>query len=105
MNISSLTQDISGLAKVNIAGRYKAITTDTWDPNLDSKQRLKAVHLECDKKMERKAKKALANLYGSQSVAFPLGIRMRLVAEYKDVKGNARNIKTIANLRAKQAHF
>ena len=92
MNISSLTQEILGLAKVDIAGWYKAITTDTWDPNLDSAQRLKAVHLECDKKVEQRAKKSLSHLYGSQSVAFPLGIRMRLVAEYKDVKVNARSI-------------
>ena len=30
---------------------------------------------------------------------------MRLVAEYKDIKGNAKNIKQVANLRAKQTHF
>lgn len=30
---------------------------------------------------------------------------MRLVAEYKDVKGNVNNIKKIANLRIKQSHF
>ena len=80
------------MTKVEIAGRYKAITTDTWDPTLDSKKRLKAVHLECDKKVERKAKKTLSALYGSKSNAFPLGIRMRLVAEYKEVKGNALNL-------------
>ena len=30
---------------------------------------------------------------------------MRLVAEYRDVKGNATNITKVVNLRAKQTHF
>ena len=30
---------------------------------------------------------------------------MRLVAEFKEVKGNLVNIKKLANLRGKQAHF
>ena len=30
---------------------------------------------------------------------------MRLVAEYREVKGNVTNIRKLANLRAKQSHF
>ena len=90
---------------VKVAGRFKPILTDKWNPDIDSKKRLKAVHLETARKDERTAKIRLKKLYGSASKSFPLGIRMRLVAEYKDVKGNINNIKKIANLRAKQTHF
>ena len=90
---------------VTIAGRFKPILTDKWNPDIDSKKRLKAVHLETARKDERTAKIGLKKLYGSASKSFPLGIRMRLVAEYKDVKGNINSIKKIANLRAKQTHF
>ena len=105
LHVGSLTSEISALAKVQVAGRFKAILTDTWDPHMDSKKRLKAIHLECDKKDERKARKYLLSVYGSTSTSFPLGIRMRLVAEYRDIKGNPNNLKKVANLRAKQAHF
>ena len=57
MNISSLTTDISILTNIEIAGRYKPILTDSWDPTIKSKKRLKAVHLECDKKVERQVTK------------------------------------------------
>ena len=105
IHIKTLTDEISIMTGVTIAGRFKPILTDKWNPDIDSKKRLKAVHLETARKDERKAKIGLKKLYGSASKSFPLGIRMRLVAEYKDVKGNINSIKKIANLRAKQTHF
>ena len=44
-------------------------------------------------------------LYSTSSTEYPLGIRMRLIPEYRDIKGNVSNIKKVANIRAKQAHF
>ena len=52
-----------------------------------------------------KGKKGVVQIYGSNSTDFPLGIRIRLIAEYRDVKGNIHNIKKLANLRGKQTHF
>ena len=63
------------------------------------------MHLECAKKDEHKAKKELGWIYGSFSKQFQLLIRIQLIAEYREVKGNLTNIKKVANLRAKQAHF
>ena len=105
LNIKALCAEISAIIGIEIAGRFKPILTDKWDPTIDSKKRLKAIHLECDKKSDRKAKRELSKIYGSTSTDFPLGIRMRLIAEYRDVKGNIHNIKKLANLRGKQAHF
>ena len=105
LDVTTLCAEISAILRIEIAGRYKPILTDTWDKSIESKHRLKAVHLECARKDERKAKKELGKLYSSTSTIFPLGIRMRLVAEYKEVKGNIVNIKKHCNLRAKQAHF
>jgi len=105
LDVDALTDEISAFCGATVAGRYKPILTDKWDPTIESKKRLKAVHLETAKVDEKKVKKELKILYGSKSTRFPLGIRMRLVAEYKDVKGNINNIKKVSNLRAKQTHF
>ena len=105
LDVKSLTDEISLMCGVIVAGRYKPILTDKWDPTIENKKRLKGVHLETAKIDEKKVKKQLKILYGSKSTYFPLGIRMRLVAEYRDVKGNANNIKKVSNLRAKQTHF
>ena len=63
---------------------------DTWNPNIDSKKQLKAVHLECARKDERRARRELSLIYESASQTFSFGIGMRLVAVYRDVKGNAK---------------
>ena len=68
---------------------------------MDPKQRLKALHLECDKKVEKRVKLLLANYYGSSSKDFPMGIRMRLVPEFREIKGNHTIVQKVANLRAK----
>jgi len=59
IHIKSLTREISCVTNIDIAGRYKPIITDKWDPTIDNKKRLKVVHLECDKKEEKKARSQL----------------------------------------------
>ena len=60
---------------------------------MDNKKRLKAVHLESIRQDERSVRKELKILYGSLLKSCLLGMNMILVVEYKDVKGNANNIK------------
>ena len=92
IDVKSLCKEIFNLLHIEIAGRYKLIRADKWDPTIDNKKHLKAIHLECAKKDKRKAKKELGWIYTSSSTEFPLGIRMRLIAEFKDVKGGLNNI-------------
>ena len=47
-----------------------------------------ATHIEVDANDRKKAERHLGRIYGSQSKKFPLGIRMRLVSEFREVKGN-----------------
>ena len=105
LNIKSLCAETSLIIGIEIAGRFKPILTNKWDPTIDSQKRLKAIHLEYEKKLEQKSKRELSKIYDSSSTDFPLGILMHLVAEYRDVKGNINNIKKLAKLRGKQIHF
>lgn len=63
---------VSGIIDIKIVGRFKTVLTDKQGPTIDSKKRLKTVHLECDGENERKANMVLANVYGSSSVDFLL---------------------------------
>ena len=85
-----MTNEISAICGIEILGRYKPIMIDTWNPNIDSKKQLKAVHLERARKYERRARRELSLIYESASQTFPFGIWMRLVAGYRDAKGNAK---------------
>ena len=105
LDIKKLQSELSTLAGAPVASRYKAILTDSWNSKVDPKKRLKAVHLECAREDERKVKMVLNKHYSSTSTAFPLGIRMRLVPEFREIKGNQVIVNKVANLRAKQAHF
>ena len=105
IHIKTLMTEISLLTETKIAGRFKPVLEEVWDPTIDNKKRLKAVHLECARKDERSARLRLKKLYSTASTEYPLGIRMRLIPEYRDIKGNVSNIKKVANIRAKQAHF
>lgn len=97
---------ISLFCGVIVNGRYKPILIEKWDPTIDSKMRSKSVHFETSKWYEKRVKKELKIPSESKSTNFPLGIRMHLVAECRDVKGiNVINIKKIPNLQAKQTHF
>lgn len=105
IHIKTLMTEISLLSQVAIAGRFKLILEDHWDPDIDNEDRLKGVHLECTRSDERSARTRLKQLYLTDSTEYPLGIRMRLIPEYKDIEGNINNIKKVANLKAKKAHF
>ena len=57
INLKSLCQEIFNLLYIEIVSRYKLILTDKWDPTIDNKKRLKAIHIKRAKKDERKARK------------------------------------------------
>ena len=105
MNTKVFSQELSTLVGEQVAARYKPVLTGKWDPSMDPKARLKAIHLECDKKVEKKVKLQLSGYYSSTSKEFPMGIRMRLVPEFVEIKGNQAIVQKVANLRAKQSHF
>ena len=105
MNAKGFSRELSARLGHAVSARYKPILTDSWDSTIDNKLRLKAIHLECDKKVEKLIKRRLSVFYSSSSKEFPLGIRMRLVPEFKEIKGNLKIVSKVANLRAKQAHF
>ena len=69
------------------------------------KKRLKAVHLECVRKNERKTKRELAKIYERSSTEFPLGIRMRFIADYRDMKDNLNTIKKLTDIRGRKTNF
>ena len=64
-----------------------------------------AIHIEADTKNEKKVERGLKRIYSSQSTSFPLGIRMRLISEYRKVKGNPTNSAKHTRLRIRQANF
>ena len=64
-----------------------------------------ALHIEAAANDAKKAKKGLARLYSSTARAFPLGIRMRLVSEFREVKGNPIMMGKHMRLRVRQASF
>lgn len=46
------------------------------------------IHIKVDKTKEKQAARRLSKIYGISATEFPLGIRMRLVSEFGEVKGN-----------------
>ena len=105
INAKVFSRELSGRIGDIVSARFKPILTDSWDASIDSRLRLKALHLECDKKVSKQVKMRLSTFYSSTSNEFPMGIRMRLVPEFKEIKGNLKIVQKVANLRAKQAHF
>ena len=105
INTKVFDRELSCRLGAQISARFKPISTGTWDKSIDYKTRLKALHLECDKKVVKQVQLKLSTFYGSTSNEFPMGIRMRLVPEYNEIKGNLKIVQKVANLRAKQAHF
>ena len=49
--------------------------------------------------------RGLSRLYGHASTNFPLRIRMRLVSEFREVKGNIVTMGKHMRLRVRQANF
>ena len=64
-----------------------------------------ALHIEVSTPDGKKTSRGLARLYGSKSTAFPLGIRMRLISEFREVKGNNIITGKHMRLRVRRASF
>jgi len=75
---------------ITVALRWEYINTAKYE-QFDKKTRKKwtALHIEVASEDGKKSSRGLARLYGSKSGVFPLGIRMRLVSEFREVKCNA----------------
>ena len=105
IHIKTLMTEVSLLYNATIDGRFKPILEEHWDKDLDSKDRLKGVHLECARSDKRAARIKLKQLYSTDSSEYLLGIRMRLIPEYKDIKGNLSSIKKFQTLEQSRLTF
>ena len=101
-----LAEKIGEELGIAVALRWKYINTDKFE-QLDKNARKKwmALHIEVASDDGKKASRGLARLYGSKSQAFPLGIRMRLVSEFREVKGNTIMMGKHTRLRVRQSSF
>ena len=101
-----LAEKIGEELGIAVALRWKYINTDKFE-QLDKNARKKwmALHIEVASDDGKKASRGLARLYGSKSQAFPLGIRMRLVSEFREVKGNTVMMGKHTRLRVRQSSF
>lgn len=100
--LATVLSDIIG---VQIALRFKYVNTDKYEPDRTERKKWMATHIEVDEKVRKKAERHLARIYGSKSTKFPLGIRMRLVSEFREVKGNPTMMGKHMRLRLRQASF
>ena len=57
------------------------------------------VFIEAGAEDKKKVARGLTSLYGGESDLFPLGIHMRLVSEYREVKGVPINMGIHMRLR------
>ena len=64
-----------------------------------------ATHIEVSSDDRKKAARHLGRIYGSTSTQFPQGIRMRLISEFREVKGNPTMMGKHMRLRLRQASF
>ena len=91
---------------VQVALRWKYINTVKYEEmDRDTRKKWMALHIEVASEDSKKAGRGLARLYNSKSVSFPLGIRMRLVSEFREVKENAIYTGKHTRLRVRQASF
>ena len=63
LNINTLCAEISATIGIKITGKFKPLLTDKWYPTINPNKKLKAIHLECGKKSERKAKRELSKIW------------------------------------------
>ena len=105
MDIDTLAEVIFVEIGVVVALRWKFINSSKYIENEDERKKWMALHIEVDAKEEKRASRGLKKLYGSQSQKFPLGIRMRLVSEFREVRGNTVMMGKHARLRVRQASF
>ena len=90
---------------VQVALRWKYVNSSKYIENDVERKKWMAIHIEVDSKEMKKASKGLNRLYGSKSTKFPLGIRMRLVSEFREVRGNSAMVGKHSRLRVRQASF
>ena len=90
---------------VQVALRWKYVNSSKYIDDDAERKKWMALHIEVDSKEMKKASKGLNRLYGSKSKKFPLGIRMRLVSEFREVRGNAIMVGKHSRLRVRQASF
>ena len=105
MDQAALSAAITAASGVTVGLRYKYINTASYETDREERKKWMAFHLEVDTKEAKKAERSLKRLYGTTSTAFPLGIRMRLISEYRHVKGNPTNSAKHTRLRLRQANF
>ena len=90
---------------VKVALRWKYINSIKYIEDSEERKKWMTTHIEVDEKDAKKASRGLNRLYGSQSGSFPLGIRMRLVTEFREVRGNSLMVGKHTRLRARKASF
>ena len=101
-----LAEKIEEEIGVTVALRWKYINTEKYEQlNKDERKKWMALHIEVATPDSKKAARGLARLYDSKSKAFPLGIRMRLVSEFREVKGNTIMMGKHTRLRIRQSSF
>ena len=104
-DIEALTETIENEIGTPVALRWKYINSSKYIEDEEERKRWMALHIEVDAKDDKKANRGLKRLYGSQSTNFPLGIRMRLVSEFREVRGNIVMMGKHTRLRVRQASF
>ena len=100
-----LAKVLSDEIGVQIALRFKYINTDKYEPDRDERKKWMATHIEVSSEDRKKAARHLGRIYGSTSTKFPQGIRMRLISEFREVKGNPTMMGKHMRLRLRQASF
>ena len=105
MDLLQLATTISDEVGATVALRWKYINTDKYEPGREERKKWMGAHIEAGAEDVKKVARGLTRLYGGASDSFPLGIRMRLVSEYREVKGNPVNMGKHMRLRVRQANF
>ena len=101
-----LAEKITEEIGVPVALRWKYINTEKYEQlDRDERKKWMALHIEVATEDAKKASRGLARLYGCKSTSFPLGIRMRLVSEFREVKGNSIMMGKHIRLRVRQSSF
>ena len=99
-----LANAIEAEIEVKVALRWKYINSVKYLSDDGERKKWMATHIEVDLKDAKKASRGLKRIYGSQSKSFPLGIRMRVVSEFKKVRGNLSMVGKHSRLRMRQAY-
>lgn len=101
----TLSKAIEAEIGVEVALRWKYINSSKYLSDESERKKWMATHIEVEAKVAKKASRGLKRIYGSKSTLFPLGIRMRLVSEFREVKGNSSMMGKHTRLRVRQASF